>query len=143
MRSRLAIVPLPLVSLPRAVVPLAAVLLAGCGAPPSPPPEHAPRRVVELARWQVWQGAEQIGAVRELEIQDPAGPVRFYSVEDRQRRVLGEATANGRFTRRVPFRDDGEDLGVWSLARGVTELFEASDILELRAVPVEADARRR
>ncbi len=81
--------------------------------------------------------------MRELEIQDPAGPVRFYSVEDRQRRVLGEATANGRFTRRVPFRDDGEDLGVWSLARGVTELFEASDILELRAVPVEADARRR
>ena len=122
---------------------LAVVLLAACAAAPTRTPDYAPRRVVELARWQVWNGTEQVGVLRELEIEDPVAPVRFYSVEDRQRRVLGEATANGRFRRRVPFREDGEDLGVWSLARGVTELFEASATVELRAVPVEADARRR
>lgn len=126
-----------------ASVQLAAALLAACAGGSAAPPDYAPRLVVELARWQVWNGGEQVGVVRELEIQDPAAPVRFYSVEDRQRRVLGEATANGRFTRRVPFHEAGEDLGVWSLARGVTELFEASVTVELRAVPIEADARRR
>jgi hypothetical protein len=117
-------------------------LFAACQEAPPPQPEYAPRPVVELARWQVWLAGEAVGTVRHLEIQDPREPVRYYTIEDRQRRVLGEATANGRFSRRVPFQENGEDLGVWSLARGVGELFEAGAAADLRPVPVEADARR-
>jgi len=117
-------------------------LFAACQETPPPQPDYAPRRVVELARWQVWIGGEAVGTVRQLEIQDPREPVRYYTIEDRHRRVLGEATANGRFARRVPFQENGEDLGVWSLARGVGELFEAGASVDLRPVPVEADARR-
>ena len=117
-------------------------LFAACQEAPPPQPDYAPRRVVELARWQVWIGGEAVGTVRHLEIQDPQQPVRYYTIEDRQRRVVGEATANGRFARRVPFQENGEDLGVWSLARGVGELFEAGAAADLRPVPVEADARR-
>jgi hypothetical protein len=98
--------------------------------------------VVELERWQVLDGERQLGVVRHLEIRDPAGPVRYFSIEDKQRRRVGSATANGRFTRFVPFRDEGEDLGVWSLRAGAGKLFEAAAPLELRAVPVEADDRR-
>lgn len=119
-----------------------AAVLAGCQETPPQQPDYAPRRVVELARWQVWIGGEAVGTVRHLEIQDPREPVRYYTIEDRHRRVLGEATANGRFARRVPFQENGEDLGVWSLARGVGELFDAGAAVDLRAVPVEADARR-
>lgn len=117
-------------------------MFAACQETPPPQPDYAPRRVVELARWQVWIGGEAVGTVRHLEIQDPREPVRYYTIEDRHRRVLGEATANGRFARRVPFQENGEDLGVWSLARGVGELFEAGASVDLRPVPVEADARR-
>jgi len=117
-------------------------LFAACQETPPQQPDYAPRRVVELARWQVWIGGEAVGTVRHLEIQDPREAVRYYTIEDGQRRVLGEATANGRFARRVPFQENGEDLGVWSLARGVGELFDAGAAVDLRPVPVEADARR-
>lgn len=123
-------------------VAVLAAALAGCQETPPQQPDYAPRRVVELARWQVWIGGEAVGTVRQLEIQDPREPVRYYTIEDRHRRVLGEATANGRFARRVPFQENGEDLGVWSLARGVGELFEAGASVDLRPVPIEADARR-
>ena len=83
-----------------------------------------------------------VGIVRRLEIQDPSGPVRFYSVEDLQHRILGEADDQGRFTRRVPFRDTGEDLGVWALPRGVGLLFEASAPADLRPVALEAAGKR-
>jgi hypothetical protein len=41
----------------------------------------------------------------------------------------------------VPFQDREEDLGVWSMARGVGKLLDASDV-QLRPVAIEADARR-
>lgn len=121
---------------------LVAALGACAGVEAPPPLPHAARPVVELERWQVFDGDRQVGVVRYLEIRDPSGAVRYYSIEDPQRRRLGSATSSGRFTRFVPFRDDGEDLGVWSLASGTTRLFEASADLELRPVAREADARR-
>jgi hypothetical protein len=122
---------------------VAIALLAACtGTPPPPALPHAAREVVELQRWQIVQDGAPVGVVRQLEIRDPKGPVPYYRVEDLSGRWLGHATANGRFSRRVPFQSEEQDLGVWSLEQGVAKLLEAAVPLELRAMPVEADARR-
>ncbi|MEO6593855.1 MAG: hypothetical protein ABIP94_03785 [Planctomycetota bacterium] len=121
----------------------AASLLAACAVPPSPQPPYAARPVVELARWQVMDGETLLGYVRHLEIRDPKGPLPYYRVEDAQGRWLGHASEVGRFSRRVPFQDDEEDLGVWPMARGVAKLFEASADVALRPMAVDADARPR
>ncbi len=126
-------------------VPAAAFVLASlaacAGAPPRQPPQ-APRVVVELARWQAWDGERRVAVVKKLEIRDPSGPLPFYRIEDTQGRWLGHATVDGRFSRRVPFTEREEDLGVWSLARGVTELVEANATVRLEPVALDADARR-
>ncbi|HEX5051519.1 MAG TPA: hypothetical protein VFZ65_07080 [Planctomycetota bacterium] len=121
---------------------LAASLLAACAAEPLVQPDYAARPVVELARWQVMQGDTLRGYVRHLEIRDPKGPIPYYRIEDPQGRWLGHASEIGRFSRRVPFQDDEQDLGVWSMAQGVARLFEADAAVELRPVAVEADVRR-
>lgn len=126
---------------PRITLAVAAAL-AGCSAPPAEPPPYSARPVVEIGRWQVWQGDELLGVLRQLEIRDPQGPVPFYRIEDAAGRWLGHASAQGRFSRRVPFHDVEADLGVLALARGVAELFEASAPVQLRPVAVEAAARR-
>ena len=118
-----------------------AALAASCGTEPPPPPPYSARPVVEIARWQVVNGDAVIGRVLHLEIRDPQGPVGFYRVEDVQGRWLGFATMNGRFSRRVPFQDREEDLGVWPMARGTALLFDAASPVTLRPVAVDADAR--
>ncbi len=127
-------------SLRRNVFAAAAALLAGCHAAPPPPPPYAAREVVELARWDVRAGDRVLGTVRKLRILDPKGPLDFFRVVDAEGHWLGHATELGRFSRRVPFRDDEEDLGVWSMTKGVAQLFEAASV-ELVARPVDADAR--
>lgn len=123
---------------------LALACLCACGAaPPSPSPPFQARRVVELQRWQAFAGADRLGDLLELRIEDPARPVRFYQVVDPGGRIVGSATEAGRFSRRVPFQDEEQDIGVWSLARGVAELFESAGPVELRVVPREASAERR
>jgi hypothetical protein len=117
-------------------------LLAGCEGAPPPRPPFSARAVVELARWQVWSGGEVIGYVRHLEIRDPQGPLPFYRIEDLHGRWLGHASEQGRFSRRVPFQDTEEDLGVWAMARGVALLVDAEAPVQLRPVAVEAAARR-
>lgn len=117
--------------------------LGGCASEPKAPEPYMARPVVELARWQAFDGSEPVAVLLHLEIQDPSGPVPFYQVQDLQGRWLGHATEQGRFSRRVPFEDVEEDLGVWSLATGVGKLVDAKGKLELRPVPVEAAARRR
>ena len=122
---------------------VAAVLaVAACAGAPPVNPAYSARPVVELARWQVLDGERPVAVVRQLEIRDPQQPVMFYRVEDLAGRWLGHATANGRFTRRVPFQEEEQDLGVWSLARGVALLVEASAPVQLKPQAVEADARR-
>lgn len=119
------------------------MLAVACSSPRNEQPAYAPRPVVELDRWLVFtdgdDGEQRLGEVVELEIQDPQGAVRFYRVLDRAGRWVGHATANGRFSRRVPFEEQEQDLGVWSLPRGVQELFEASTPVTLRPVAREAD----
>ena len=119
-----------------------AAALAACASDPPPLPAYAPRQVVDLERWEVWSDGHLVGQVRKLEIRDPAGPIAFYRVLDLQGRWLGHASNEGRFTRRVPFRDDEEDLGVWPMARGVAELFDAKAPVELKAIAVDADAKK-
>ncbi len=98
--------------------------------------------MAQLGLWQVWEGSTAIGFVRHLEIRDPTGPMPFYQIEDPQGRVVGHASQQGRFSRRVPFQDQEEDVGVWPMARGVEKLFERAGPLVLKPAPVEADVRR-
>ncbi len=114
---------------------------AGCAAAPAGVPNIA-RPVVERSRWDVVDHGAVLGQVLQLEIDDPSGPVVFYRVVDSHGRWLGHATAARRFSRRVPFREDEEDLGVWSLERGAAMLLEAAAPVTLRAVVRDADARR-
>ena len=122
---------------------LSALLSAGCAAAPEAQHPYAPRQVVELGRWQVWSAGELIGHVVHLEIRDPEGPLPYYRVQDLKGRWLGHASAQGRFSRRVPFEDGEQDLGVWPMAQGVARLFEAAAPVSLKPVAVDADARRR
>ena len=120
----------------------ACLMLAACGSQPPPAPAAAARPVVELARWQVRDGDRALGNLIHYEIRDPDGPVRFYQVVDQEGHILGSATEQGRFSRRVPFRENEQDLGVWSLARGTAKLFEAKADVELRPVVVDASAKK-
>lgn len=126
--------------------PIAAALvltwLAACSSPPATPPPYAPRPVTEQARWEVWSADQLVGRVRQLVIHDPGQPLTFYRIEDLQGRWLGHANAQGRFSRRVPFQEQEEDLGVWSMTRGVAELFDAKSV-RMQPVALEADARKR
>lgn len=115
------------------------LLLAACGAPPPPPmPPQAGRPVVEVERWLCRLDGQVVAVVRRLEIRDPTGPLPYYRIEDQQGRWLGHASDGLRFRRRVPFRDEEQDLGVWSLAGGVRLLLEASGPIELVAQPLDA-----
>lgn len=119
--------------------------LAGCAAPEPTRPALRPREVVELERWEVRADGGPLGALVKFEIRDPDGPVLFYRVLDGEGRWLGHADANGRFSRRVPFEEDEEDLGVWSLARGCALLFRRDGEVELQSTapaPAEAVFRR-
>jgi hypothetical protein len=112
------------------VLLVCAAALAGCASPPADPaPPHAPREVVELAVWQVRSGDATVGTLRQLEIRDPSGALRFYRLEDRDGRWLGHASPEGRFSRRVPFAEQEEDLGVWPLARGVAMLLGVEQVV--------------
>jgi hypothetical protein len=117
------------------------VWLAACNAAPDAHP-LAPRAVVELARWQVFDGEQAVGIVRQLEIRDPTGPIGYYRVEDTHGRWLGHASDTLRFSRRVPFQDAEQDLGVWSMSQGVARLIDAKADVRLQPIAVEADARR-
>lgn len=121
-----------------APVAVLAAIAAACGSTPPPPPPLAPREVVELARFQAFDGEALVAVVQHLEIRDPAGPIAFYRIVDPRGRWLGHATANGRFSRRVPFQDEEEDLGVLAMARGVAALTGAAAPVRLQ--PVASDA---
>lgn len=95
-----------------------------------------------LERWLVESEGDVIGQVVHLEIRDPGGPIRFYRVEDAQGRWIGHATDQGRFSRRVPFADDEQDLGVLGMAQGVALLFDAAAPVRLQAVPLDAVGTR-
>jgi hypothetical protein len=104
-----------------------------------PRPAYQPRRVVELERHQVLHAGAVIGSVVLYEIEDPTGPLRFWRIENRNGAWVGHASALGRFSRRVPFRDDEQDLGIWPMRQGVAQLLEV-DRVDLRPAPVAVPA---
>ncbi len=102
-------------------------------------PQYAPREVRELARYQLWWQERVLGAAVHLEIVDPIGPLRFWRFENRNGAWVGHATDYGRFSRRVPFQDGEEDLGVWPMATGVAQLMGVSGPVTLRQVAAADD----
>lgn len=109
----------------------------------SPAPDYVPRRVVELARFEVRQGGEVLGTLLQLQIEDRAGPIPFWRVENRSGAWLGHASEQLRFSRRVPFRDDEQDLGIWPMPQGVARLFDVDGEVVLRQLPAAAPASAR
>ena len=107
------------------------------------PPDYVPRQVVELERYDVLHAGAVLGSVALLEIEDPSGPLRFWRIENRNGAWMGHATQVGRFSRRVPFRDDEQDLGLWPMRQGVARLFQVDGAVELRPAPVAAPAAAR
>ena len=92
-----------------------------------------PRKVTELRRWQVVQGATVAGHVVELRVEEPmyapagaapAAPSAFtyFRILDLHGQWVGHASDIGRFSRRVPFQEEEQDLGVWPMAQGVAQL---------------------
>lgn len=115
---------------------LALLLAASCT---STTVEHkdtiVPRKVTELRRWQVWQGTMLAGNVVELRVEEPmyapagvapGAPTTFtyYRILDLRGQWVGHATDIGRFSRRVPFQEEEQDLGVWPMAQGVAQLLD-------------------
>lgn len=117
---------------------LAFCTLTSCESTKIVKPDYSAREVVALERWAVEVEGKVLGAVTKYEIRDPKSPVQFFRVTDASGRWLGHATKNGRFSRRVPFEKEEQDLGVLAMQRGVAELFEASQPVRLKPVPVEA-----
>lgn len=107
------------------------------------PPDYSAREVVPLEQWEVESQGAVLGTVTKYEIRDPDGPVQFFRITDTSGRWVGHATGNGRFSRRVPFQKDEEDLGVLAMKRGVALLFEASQPVALKPLPIEADWQRQ
>ena len=95
-----------------------------------------PRPVVEVERYELRQGGRPLGSATFLEIRDPAGPVRFWRFQNRDGALLGHASEQGRFSRRVPFLDEEEDLGIWPMAQGAAQLLEVEGEVKMIEVPV-------
>ena len=115
---------------------LVALVCFGCEGVAPAAPAYRARQVVEVERRRVLREGEPLGELVSFEIRDPRGPIRFHRVLDRNGRWVGHADANGRFSRRVPFRQAGEDLGVWSLQRGCALLFGVEGEVRLSSVSV-------
>lgn len=99
-------------------------LACACSAPPPPPPELQARDVTEVQRYELRRDGQRVGWLSLLQIDDPQAPLRFYRVENLRGQWLGHATLEHRFSRRVPFRDDEEDLGLYPMAQGVARLLD-------------------
>jgi hypothetical protein len=109
-------------------------LLAACAAP-APLPDHAPRPVHELAVWELTEEGQPVGRLLLLEIEDPAGPQRWYRVENRGRQWVGWVSPAGRFWRRVPFAEQEQFVGVYPMAEGLRLLLELERPVAIHAVP--------
>jgi hypothetical protein len=123
---------------------LVSMALVACQAEPERGSDYWARRVVELERFEVVADGKTVGWVVHCEIQDPKAPSRFWRILNERQQWVGHATEAGRFSRRVPFRDDEEDLGIHPMPSGVARLLDAAGGVELRAVarPADADSRR-
>ena len=97
-------------------------------------PVYAARQVVEVNRWDVQHEGEDLGYLVLLEIRDPTGPIRFYRVENRGHQWVGHVALDGRFSRRVPFQEEEQDLGIYSMNNGLAVLYQVDEGAELSLV---------
>ena len=107
-------------------------VLAACAAPPELP-DYAPRPVRTLATFEVRQDGRYLGSLKELEIVDPRGPVRFFRVENADRQYVGFADAAGRFYKQVPFHEREQFLGIYPMESGLALLSEVEAPLTVAA----------
>lgn len=118
-------------------------MFTSCEVNKSVQPVYAPREVVELERWRVKSEGVTLGRVAKFEIRDPAGPIQFFRITDRAGRWLGHATAKGRFSLRVPFEEEEQDLGVLAMKSGVAQLFDVQAPVELELIPIQVNGQKR
>lgn len=120
----------------------ATALVAACASTHqvSPPVDLQPRTVTETERYTVRHRGEVLGTLIALQIDDRDGPVRCWRVENRGGAWLGFVSEQGRFRRRLPFRDDEQDLGIWPMAQGVARLFDLDGRVDLQPLPVAVPA---
>ena len=116
---------------------LLALLTAACVAP-VPEFDHAPRRVDELARWDVWSHGERVGEMLLLEIQDPRGEVSFYHVRNRNGQWLGFVDRQGRVYQRVPFSTTELFRGVHPMPQALALLCQVEG--PVAVLPLEGSA---
>ena len=130
-------------SLPRLVWVLAAC--AACHSAPEvlPPPPYFARSGVEVGRSTITQDGKPLGTLLTLRIEDPKTPVLFYRIVDANGAWVGHATDQGRFSKRVPFADDEQDLGLWPMQKGIARLFDLDGSVELKALPAVVPATYR
>jgi len=121
---------------------LGVLVISGCQTVerPVPEPAYVPRPVLEIQRFELSHDGRLVGAAVLMEIRDPAGALRFWRFLDRNGAVLGHSTEQGRFSRRVPFLDREEDLGIWPMAQGIGQLLDVDGEVGLRELPVAVPA---
>ena len=114
--------------------------LSSCRSDPPLDPMQ-PRPVAEVDRWLVVADGESVGSIVLIEIEDPAGTVRFYRAESAAGQWLGFVDMSGRFFKRVPFRETEEYIGMYPMEKGLGLLFELDGPVSLR-VPGGAGGAR-
>lgn len=115
------------------------LLTAACHTPPPAPVQFAPRPVVELERFSVTRGSERVGRLVHREIQDPAGPVRYWQVENAAGQWLGYIDAVGRVYRYEAFAEHESFVGMYPMEQGLRLLYGGDQALRVTA---EAGAAR-
>lgn len=127
----------------RAFAVLLAALAACQSKSPVPPPPYFARPVVEIGRSAITLEGKPLGTLLLLRIEDPTAPVRFYRVVDPAGAWVGHITEQGRFTKRVPFADDEQDLGLWPMQKGIARLFDRDGSVDLKELPAAVPATYR
>ncbi len=127
-------------------VALVLVVYSGCAtAPETPLPGGYP--VQQLDSAQLFSQGRLIGVLRQLEIQQPGAPVRFYRVETVAGGWVGNVDGYGRFYKCEPFRSEPRDIGLFAMREGLGRLFETEQPIRIvtpgkqQGRPIEATDR--
>ncbi len=121
----------------------AGMALCACAGAPAPVDPMAPRPVVDLARWRVDAGDRLVGHVLHKEIRDPAGPIRFFHVENPAGQWLGHVDTAGRVYRREVFATTEAFLGIYPMDKALELLYDEAGPLRMTPAPVQPPPGRR
>jgi hypothetical protein len=120
--------------LARCLVLVAMVIVGACRSDPEPGPLD-PRPVHTKQTWVAMVNGEVIGQVVLLEIEDPAGRVRFHRALNRSGQWLGYIDAQQRVFRREPFAEREVFVGVYPMDEGLALLYERAEPVQI--VPLD------